>query len=72
MSEASEGSFGALVRLAREFRGWTLRELAERSGVPYKTLIQIELGYRAASLPTAVRLARAMRVRRTLRDVPLG
>ncbi len=52
-----------LIRQWRERRGWSLRELGERSGVSYVTIANIERGYYAnQTLATLEKLARALRI----------
>lgn len=36
------GTLGALVRLARQQRGWTLRQMSEKVGIPLSTLGKVE------------------------------
>jgi transcriptional regulator with XRE-family HTH domain len=49
-----------LLRQWRERRGWSLRELGERSGVSYVTIANIEAGKLDPRLSTLERLARAL------------
>lgn len=53
---------GRRVRGARGSRGWTLDELADRSGVSRRTIINVESGSSNASIAILLRLARAMNV----------
>lgn len=55
-------TFGERLRALREERGWTQRELAERSGVPFPTVCNHEQGRRNPSWPQAVKLAKALGV----------
>jgi XRE family transcriptional regulator, aerobic/anaerobic benzoate catabolism transcriptional regulator len=50
---------GARVRQARADRGWTLRELAERSGVSVRFLVQVEAGQANISVRRLADLASA-------------
>jgi putative transcriptional regulator len=47
------------VREAREWKGWTQAELAERIGVSRKTINTIENGIFVPSTTVALRIARA-------------
>jgi len=49
-----------LLRQWRERRGWSLRELGERSGVSYVTIANVEAGKLDPRLSTLERLARAL------------
>lgn len=62
MSEPGEvnESIGARVRQGRTERGWTLDELAGRSGVSRRQLINIEHGEGNPSIATLLRLADAL------------
>src|SRR5215469_1692606 len=52
---------GQLLRLARELRGWSLRELDKRSGVPHAAISQIETGHiKEPSFRLIVKLTRAL------------
>jgi ribosome-binding protein aMBF1 (putative translation factor) len=53
--------FGAKVRAARQARGWTQEELAERSGMAAVQISRVERGVREVRLTTLLRLARALR-----------
>jgi len=56
-------TFGARLKRIREKRGWTLRELAERSGVPYETIYRCERGtHQEPRVSIAAHLARALGV----------
>jgi transcriptional regulator with XRE-family HTH domain len=50
---------GNLLRLARQQRGWTQRQLAQAAGVPVSTVARIESGVRQPSLVTLSRLLAA-------------
>jgi transcriptional regulator with XRE-family HTH domain len=53
--------FGERVAKAREKRGWTQQELAERAGVRYETINRIEKGRHAEPrVYVAVALAKAL------------
>ena len=51
---------GERVRARRHARGWTLDELAERSGVSRRMLVNIEQGATNASIATLLRLGEAL------------
>ncbi len=51
---------GHRVRAGRAERGWTLDDLAERSGVSRRMIVNVEAGTTNASITTLLRLARAM------------
>jgi transcriptional regulator with XRE-family HTH domain len=51
---------GQRVRVHRTALGWTVQELAERSGVSRRMLTQIELGQANPSLVTVDKVARAL------------
>ena len=53
---------GRRVRAARTDRGWTLDELAERSGVSRRMIVNVESGTSNASIATLLRLATALHV----------
>jgi transcriptional regulator with XRE-family HTH domain len=56
-------TFGERLKRIREKRGWTLRELAERSGVPYETIYRCERGtHQEPRVSVAAHLARALGV----------
>jgi transcriptional regulator with XRE-family HTH domain len=57
-------AFGAEVRRRRESLGWSLPELAKRSGLTYNYIGAIEIGHREPSLSTMLKLAKGF-------DVPL-
>lgn len=61
---AKPPTLAARLLAHRERLGWTRAELAARSGVPLRTLEQIEQGRRAADpkVSTALALARAVGV----------
>ena len=48
------------IRQARETRGWTQAQLAERTGVSRKTVNTVENGIFVPSVLVALRLARAL------------
>jgi XRE family transcriptional regulator, aerobic/anaerobic benzoate catabolism transcriptional regulator len=54
------GRIGRRVRAAREARGWTRRELSERSGVSLRFLVQLESGRANISVKRLAGLARAL------------
>lgn len=52
---------GDLIGLARELKGWTLRELEEKSGVSNPLICQIETGkIKDPGFSTVIRLADAL------------
>ena len=53
---------GRRVRQARSDRGWTLDQLAERSEVSRRMIINVEAGTSNASIATLLRLATALNV----------
>jgi XRE family aerobic/anaerobic benzoate catabolism transcriptional regulator len=55
-------TLGRRVRAARSERGWTIRELAERSGVSMRFLVQLETGSANISVKRLAELADALRV----------
>src|SRR6516225_2304484 len=56
------GNVARQVRRARRVRQWTIRELAERSGVSARFLIQVESGRANISVKRLAELADAFRV----------
>lgn len=54
--------FGRRVRAARAEQGWTLEELAERCGLHWTYVGQVERGKRNVTLKNIVRLATALEV----------
>jgi transcriptional regulator with XRE-family HTH domain len=56
-------TFGKRLKRIRERRGWTQRELADQSGVPYETIYRVERGtHQEPRVSVAARLARALGV----------
>jgi len=55
------------LRQWRDRRGWSLRELGERSGVSYVTIQRIEAGTANPSVRVLQRLAEALEI--SLRDL---
>ncbi len=53
---------GRRVRDSRAARGWTLDQLAERSGVSRRMIVNVEAGTSNASIATLLRLATALQV----------
>ncbi len=45
MEKQNTALFGAYIRLMREARGWSLRELAAQAGISHTTVDNIEKGY---------------------------
>src|SRR6266852_9094349 len=62
MAEATELGklIGARVRQSRAERGWTLDEMAERSGVSRRMLVSIEQGSANPSIATLLRISDAL------------
>lgn len=55
-------AMGRRVRAARGAQGWTLDQLAERSGVSRRMVVNVESGRANASISTLLRLATALHV----------
>jgi transcriptional regulator with XRE-family HTH domain len=55
-------AFGAEVRRRRESLGWSLPELAKRSGLTYNYIGAIEMGQREPSLSTMEKIAKGFDV----------
>jgi len=53
-------SLGQRVIAAREKRGWTRYQLAEKTGVNYMTISTVEHGYNTPSLGLYLVIARAL------------
>jgi transcriptional regulator with XRE-family HTH domain len=51
-------AFGAEVRRRRESLGWTLPELAKRSGLTSNYIGSVEIGLRDPSMSTLVKIAK--------------
>jgi transcriptional regulator with XRE-family HTH domain len=49
-----------LLRLWREQRGYSVRELAKRAGVGYVTIVRIENGHMSPTVDMLEKLARAL------------
>src|SRR5947208_1485875 len=63
LRRGSMATFGERLKRIREKRGWTLRELAERSGVHYETIYRCERGtHHEPRVSVAAQLARALGV----------
>jgi len=60
MSEALLSSLGRRARALRLERGWTLREVAERSGISPRFLVQLEAGRGNISVRRLADVARAL------------
>lgn len=58
----AEGIDGRRLRLLREEEGWTLRDLAERTGLSVSLISQLERGVTSPSLQSVRRLAEALSV----------
>jgi transcriptional regulator with XRE-family HTH domain len=56
----STATIGALLRREREGRGWTLADLAERTGIPQPNLSRLERGLADVRLSTVIRVAQAL------------
>lgn len=59
--EVAVRKFGRKVRAARQARGWTQVELAERSGLAPIQVSRVERGVREVRLTTLLRLLSALR-----------
>lgn len=70
MVEQIPESVGRRVREARAEHGWTLDQLAERSGVSRRMIVNVEAGTSNASIATLLRLATALHV--SLADLVTG
>ena len=59
VDEASNAAriLGVQVRIARQIRGWTARDLGERSGVSERTVLQVESGSPSVSMGNALNVA---------------
>lgn len=55
-------AFGALVADLREWRGMSLAELSEESGITAAELVEVEAGRRDATTMQVARIAKALRV----------
>jgi len=55
-------AFGAEVRRRRESLGWTLPELAKRSGLTSNYIGSVEIGLRDPSMSTVVKIAKGFGV----------
>jgi transcriptional regulator with XRE-family HTH domain len=53
---------GEIIRLLRQRRGWTQRELAERAGVTQTTIVRLEGGRSEAMISTIRKIAEALGV----------
>ncbi len=58
----TDSKFGSRLRAARQFRGLTQAQLAERANVAVTSIAHLETGARKPSLDTFVRLASALEV----------
>lgn len=54
--------FGKRLRQLREAKGWTQEELADKAGMHFTYIGQIERGVRNPSLVNLERLAKALKV----------
>jgi transcriptional regulator with XRE-family HTH domain len=55
---------GELILIARECKGWSLRELEKRTGISNALLSQIETGHiKSPSWRNVVKIARALNLR---------
>ena len=69
-SEPVSETVGRRVRDARSDRGWTLDQLADRSGVSRRMIVNVEAGSSNASIATLLKLAGALNV--SLADLVAG
>jgi transcriptional regulator with XRE-family HTH domain len=60
MDEDAVESFGRKVRAARQARGWTQEELADRAGLAPVQVSRVERGVREVRLTTFLRLVSAL------------
>ena len=67
---AGEGFAGAMLKLAREDKRLTQRELAAAAGVPYTTIAKIESGARQPSWPVLCRILAAVDLEMRVRLAP--
>jgi transcriptional regulator with XRE-family HTH domain len=58
--EFDQGTFGAAIRRLRSERGWTLKDLSERSKISQSALSRVETGQITLSFDRAHALARAL------------
>lgn len=74
ISEQVPEAVGRRVRESRAERGWTLDQLAERSGVSRRMIVNVEAGTSNASIATLLRLANALQVSlaELVADTPAG
>ena len=42
--ESDKSRLGALLRGLRRRKGWTVKEMSDRSGIPFSTLSKVEAG----------------------------
>ncbi len=61
-TEDIAGAIGSRVRDGRVERGWTLDQLAERSGVSRRMVVNVEQGASNPSIATLLRLSHALGV----------
>lgn len=54
---------GKLIRQAREKRDWTQEELADRAGLHFTYIGQVERGTRNLTVESLQKIAKALRVR---------
>lgn len=62
MVEGPASQVGAAVRAHRTARGWSMRELARRTGVSQPFITKLERGDQLPSIPTLYELAAALEV----------
>ena len=66
-------SLGDRIQQARELRGWTIRELARRAGVPHQRILAIESGQQGTlTVEVMQRLGRALDLDLGILDLPLA
>jgi transcriptional regulator with XRE-family HTH domain len=63
MKDDAVAKFGAKVRSARQARGWTQEELADRAVLAPVQISRIERGVREVRLTTLLRLISALRTK---------
>jgi transcriptional regulator with XRE-family HTH domain len=64
--------FGPILREARKVAGMTQEVLSEASGVAQSAIADLENNSRSASLATAAKLAKALKIKQKLSDFAPG
>lgn len=60
---ATDPTLGDLLRRLRKRHGWTVREMSDRSGIPFSTLSKVENGRLTLSYDKLQQLSRRLRIR---------